>query len=69
MNFTTEPAIYVQLADRLCAEILTGKFADDERTPSVPESASLLEHNTTPPVNPSPALAHQRLHPNRPHLG
>ena len=37
MNFSTEKAIYVQIADRLCDEILTGKFADDERIPSVRE--------------------------------
>ena len=43
MNFTTEKAIYVQIADRLCDEILTGKFVDDERIPSVREYAVLLE--------------------------
>ena len=50
MNFTTEKAIYVQIADRLCDEILTGKFADDERIPSVREYAVLLEVNTNTAV-------------------
>ena len=45
MNFTSEKAIYVQIADRLCDEILTGKFGDDERIPSVREYAVLLEVN------------------------
>ena len=46
MNFTTEKAIYVQIADRL----LTGKFVDDERIPSVREYAVLLEVNTNTAV-------------------
>lgn len=50
MNFTTEKAIYVQIADRLCDEILTGKFGDDERIPSVREYAVLLEVNTNTTV-------------------
>ena len=50
MNFNTEKAIYVQIADRLCDEILTGKFADDERIPSVREYAVLLEVNTNTTV-------------------
>lgn len=50
MNFSTEKAIYVQIADRLCDEILTGKFADDERIPSVREYAVLLEVNTNTTV-------------------
>ena len=50
MNFTTEKAIYVQIADRLCDEILTGKFVDDERIPSVREYAVLLEVNTNTAV-------------------
>ena len=50
MNFTSEKAIYVQIADRLCDEILTGKFGDDERIPSVREYAVLLEVNTNTTV-------------------
>lgn len=50
MNFNTEKAIYVQIADRLCDEILTGKFGDDERIPSVREYAVLLEVNTNTTV-------------------
>ena len=50
MNFTTEKAIYVQIADRLCDEILTDKYADDERIPSVREYAVLLEVNTNTTV-------------------
>ena len=50
MNFTTEKAIYLQIADRLCDEILTGKFVDDGRIPSVREYAVLLEVNTNTTV-------------------
>ena len=37
MNFSTDKAIYIQIADRLCDEILTGKYVDDGRIPSVRE--------------------------------
>ena len=50
MNFTSEKAIYIQIADRLCDEILTGKFVDDGRIPSVREYAVLLEVNTNTTV-------------------
>ena len=46
MKFNNDKAIYVQIADRLCDEILTGKYNDDERIPSVREYAVLLEVNT-----------------------
>lgn len=45
MIFDNSKAIYVQIADRLCDEILSGKYRDDERIPSVREYAVLLEVN------------------------
>lgn len=50
MNFTTEKAIYVQIADRLCDEVLAGRYGDDERIPSVREYAVLLEVNANTAV-------------------
>lgn len=38
-------AIYLQIADRLCDEILSGKFRAGERIPSVREYAATLEVN------------------------
>jgi GntR family transcriptional regulator len=35
MIFNNDKAIYVQMADRLCDEILAGKYNADDRIPSV----------------------------------
>lgn len=69
MNFTTEKAIYVQIADRLCDEILTGKYGDDERIPSVREYAVLLEVNANTAVKSYDLLASQGIIYNRRGLG
>jgi DNA-binding transcriptional regulator YhcF (GntR family) len=45
MDFKESRPIYLQIADRICGEILTGKFAENERIPSVREYASGLEVN------------------------
>ena len=41
MIFTIDKAIYIQMADRLCDEILAGKYKDDDRIPSVREYAAV----------------------------
>lgn len=69
MNFTTEKAIYVQIADRLCDEILAGKFGDDERIPSVREYAVLLEVNTNTTVKSYDLLATKGIIYNKRGLG
>ena len=46
MDFTGKKSIYLQIADYLCDEILAGKYADDERIPSVRETASMVEVNS-----------------------
>lgn len=50
MIFTNDKAIYIQMADRLCDEILSGVYKDDDRIPSVREYAVLLEVNTNTAV-------------------
>ena len=45
MNFNDNKAIYLQIVDRICDEILSGKYAKDERIPSVREYASIVEVN------------------------
>lgn len=37
MTFSSDKAIYLQMADRICDEILSGTYADDSRIPSVRE--------------------------------
>ena len=69
MKFNNEKAIYVQIADRLCDEILTGKCTDDERIPSVREYAVLLEVNTNTAVKSYDLLASAGIIYNRRGLG
>lgn len=45
MNFKESKAIYLQIADRICDEILLGQYAEEERIPSVREYAAIVEVN------------------------
>lgn len=56
MNFTNNKAIYLQIADRLCDEILMNKYAKDSRIPSVREYSVLLEVNANTAVKSYEAL-------------
>jgi len=69
MNFTNEKAIYIQIADRLREEILTGKYNDDERIPGMREYAVLLEVNTNTTVKSYDLLASDGIIYNKRGLG
>jgi len=45
MNFKENKAIYLQIAERICDEILLNKYSEEERIPSVREYASIVEVN------------------------
>ena len=45
MEFRKKDAIYLQIADIMCENILTSTWAEDERIPSVREMAVSLEVN------------------------
>ena len=45
MDFKNYKAIYLQIADRICDEILLGTYCEEERIPSVREYASVVEVN------------------------
>lgn len=45
MNFKENKAIYLQIADRICDEVLLDKYKEDERIPSVREYAAIVEVN------------------------
>lgn len=45
MNFKESKAIYLQIADRICDEILLGQYKEGERIPSVREYAAVVEVN------------------------
>ena len=41
MNFKESKAIYLQIADRICDEVLLGQYREEERIPSVREYAAV----------------------------
>lgn len=45
MNFKESKSIYLQIADRICDEVLLGQYEEDARIPSVREYATLVEVN------------------------
>ena len=69
MNFSNDKAIYIQMADRLCDEILSGKYADDARIPSVREYAVLLQVNTNTAMKAYDQLARDEVIYNKRGLG
>lgn len=69
MDFSNDKAIYVQIADRLCDEILAGKYSADERIPSVREYAVLLQVNANTAVKAFEVLAADGIIYNKRGLG
>ena len=69
MTFSNDKAIYVQMADRLCDEILAGKYQDDDRIPSVREYSVLREVNTNTAVKAYDELARANIIYNKRGLG
>jgi GntR family transcriptional regulator len=45
MEFSNQKAIYLQIADLICGQILSKRWPEDERIPSVREYAVMLEVN------------------------
>ena len=69
MNFSNDKAIYIQMADRLCDDILAGTYKDDDRIPSVREYAVTLEVNTNTAMKAYDLLARDGIIYNRRGLG
>ena len=69
MNFTNDKAIYIQMAYRLCDEILAGTYKDDDRIPSVREYAVMLQVNTNTAVKAYDQLARDGIIYNKRGLG
>ena len=69
MTFTNDKAIYLQMADRLCDEILAGTYKEDDRIPSVREYAVLLQVNTNTAVKAYDELARANIIYNKRGLG
>ena len=69
MTFTNDKAIYLQMADRLCDEILAGTYREEDRIPSVREYAVMLEVNTNTAVKAYDELARANIIYNKRGLG
>lgn len=69
MIFTNNKAIYLQIADRMCDEILMGQYTEDARIPSVREYSVLLEVNTNTAVKSYETLAAAGIIYNKRGLG
>ena len=49
-TFNPDRAIFLQMADRLCDEIISGTYAEGDRVPSVRDYAVSLQVNTNTAV-------------------
>ncbi len=67
--FSSDKAIYLQMADRLCDEILAGGYAANDRIPSVRDYAVMLEVNTNTAVKTYETLARDGIIYNKRGLG
>lgn len=61
MNFNADRAIYLQMADRLCDDILAGAYKEEDRVPSVREYAVMLQVNINTAVKAYDALARDEI--------
>src|SRR5574344_885512 len=69
MVFNNDKAIYVQMAERLCDEIIAETYKADDRIPSVREYAVMLEVNTNTAVKAYDLLARENIIYNKRGLG
>lgn len=69
VTFNNDKAIYLQMADRLCDEIIAGKYNADDRIPSVREYSVLLGVNTNTAVKTYETLARDEVIYNKRGLG
>ena len=69
MNFNNEKPIYMQMADRLCDEILAGVYNAGDRVPSVREYAVMLQVNSNTVVKAYEQLARDGVIYNKRGIG
>lgn len=61
MEFKENKAIYLQIADRICDDILTGKYPEEGRIPSVREYSITVEVNVNTAVRAYDFLQQQNI--------
>lgn len=69
MNFKESKAIYWQIADRICDEILLGQYPEEERIPSVREYAAIVEVNANTVMRSFESLQSQNIIYNKRGIG
>lgn len=69
MNFKDNKAIYLQIADRICDEVLLGQYREEERIPSVREYAAVVEVNANTVMRSYDYLQSQRIIYNKRGIG
>ena len=69
MILSSDRPIYLQMAERLCDEILSGKYQADSRIPSVRECAVAFEVNTNTAVKAYDILSRDNIIYNKRGLG
>ena len=69
MKFKESKSIYLQIAERICDEILQGKYKEEERIPSVREYAATVEVNANTVVRSYDYLQGQDIIYNKRGLG
>jgi DNA-binding transcriptional regulator YhcF (GntR family) len=69
MNFKESKSIYLQIADRICDEILQGQYPEEERIPSVREYAATVEVNANTVMRTYDFLQNQEIIYNKRGIG
>ena len=69
MKFKESKSIYLQIADRICDEILQGQYKEEERIPSVRAYAATVEVNANTVVRSFDYLQGQDIIYNKRGLG
>ena len=69
MKFKESKSIYLQIADRICDEILQGQYKEEERIPSIREYAATVEVNANTVVRSFDYLQGQDIIYNKRGLG
>ena len=69
MNFKGNKPIYLQIAERICDEILQGRYSEDDRIPSVREMGAMVGVNPNTIVRSYQLLESQEIIYNKRGLG
>ena len=68
-TFNPDRAIFLQMADRICDEIISGTYAEGDRVPSVRDYAVSLQVNTNTAVKAYESLGRDGIIYNKRGLG